>query len=149
MPMKSDMDRELDELADQTEQQAMESARRFALAHASLLSDGVCRITSVLNANYPAVARIHTNLTESFPIFSLLVKRDAERFVGKPVRLKIRTSSAGTRYVIGLFAMPTDATSQTWPCYHCHEPATRSDFQLNGHDFYQCGRCAAIMMVED
>lgn len=112
----------------------------YAITHANR---GVCYIVRVTDSAWPpAIAEAQTSLCERFPIFAQSVRSDArvaER-MRIPVRLSVKRSARGTRYIDGLtivnFAEPTQ------PCQHCGQ---QMQWQPSG-DSYQCASCHAIMM---
>jgi predicted RNA-binding Zn-ribbon protein involved in translation (DUF1610 family) len=142
---RADIYAELDAIADEAEREYQVS-RDFAKQIGKALTDGESRIVSVQDQLHPpCVGRIHTDLGESFPVFDLGTREQAKSLVGKRVKLNIRMSAKGTRYVVGMMALPTDYATTHWPCPKCGdvcEISSRDNFRTM---FYGCRSCAYQM----
>lgn len=150
--MDADLKAELDALADETErdyQVLRDSAKDFP----RVLTDGVCRITEVIdNAQPPCVGYVWTNLGEKFPVFDVFTREQAKTLTGKRVFLKMAMSRRGTRYVVGMQTMPVDASTPVWPCAKCGGAAVRIAWwvivgDVVARDTYFCHDCLYQMEV--
>lgn len=155
--MDADTYAELDALADAAmADYQTQASRDRALSMRQSLTDGVCRIRDVSdNAALPCVGYVWTDLGEKFPVFDLFTREQAKALTGKRVKLSIRMSARGTRYVVGMLPMPVDTSTQVWPCPRCggmaglHETTRLGAMSWLGERsfVYQCRTCAYQMEV--
>lgn len=160
--MDADTYAALDQAADEAMREySTQESRDRALAHARVLTDGVCRITSVDDSAFlPCVGYVFTDLEEKFPVFDVFTREQAKTLTGKRVKLSIRMSARGTRYIVGMLPMPVDTSTDVWPCPRCGGVARLKEnpseyiivpevgpVMTFKRDFYACSLCSYQMEV--
>ena len=147
--MDADLKAALDAAADDAAKE-YQTSRASAVELKRVLTDGVCRIVDVTdNLHPPCVGEIHTDLGETFPIFALFTREQAKSLKGKRVKLAIEMSARGTRYVVGMHALPQDTSTEVWPCPRCGGIAMlRRPLRVSTVAIYSCVACAYQMEVE-
>lgn len=136
--MIGDEEKDLGELADETEQKAPPLAGADALKIKRVLTDGLCKIVSITRGTPPALAVVHTDFGESFPIFTYEVDKACRRVIQRRVKLHVAMSNKGTRFVSGVDRAPETARHLFWPCLNCEGYMKRSEDKTR----YSCPQCS-------